>query len=124
MKSFATNMKNTLNKIKCFLGFHDWKNLCTSYPEFKKGEAILISELHECKRCKKRKLFGMGWVVCVLLFIVGCNPDPINYKKPWIVVEKGAEFSEECSFKYITASGKTYMFYDICSKYNVGDTIK
>ena len=51
------------NKIKCFLGYHKWKNIDTYFPTPKDGEHILFSNLHECKHCKKQEMKGMGWVI-------------------------------------------------------------
>lgn len=48
-------------KLKCFLGFHNWINICTE-PRMmpNKGEIIYSSELHECNNCKKQEYKGMG----------------------------------------------------------------
>ena len=53
-----------IDKILCWFGFHIWINLNKDgYPTPKEGESILVSDLHECKYCKKQRYLGMGWIL-------------------------------------------------------------
>ena len=53
----------TIDKIKCFLGLHKWKNIDDYTPIPQNGEMICFQNLHECEKCKKREYKGMGCIV-------------------------------------------------------------
>lgn len=57
-------MKKLWNNIRCFFGFHKWKNIDTTpLPELKEGESCYYSDLHKCKECGKEEYKGMGWII-------------------------------------------------------------
>ena len=57
-------MKKIIIKIKCYLGFHKWKNIDTTpKPHLEPGDAYCYSDLHKCEHCKKEKYLGMGCVI-------------------------------------------------------------
>ena len=59
-----TNKKNNMiNKIKCFFGFHNWKNIRPITPIPGKGEQISFSNLHKCEHCDKEQWLGMGTII-------------------------------------------------------------
>jgi hypothetical protein len=54
-------MNKLINRIKCFFGYHDWKNISTSgYPFVPENGFVDVSELHECTKCHKKAFLGMG----------------------------------------------------------------
>ena len=55
-------MRYYIGRLKCFLGFHKWKNLNKTTPNPKKGEKICWSDPHKCDRCGKKKWLGMGCI--------------------------------------------------------------
>ena len=52
-----------INKIKCFFGFHNWKNIRPITPIPEKGEQISFSNLHKCEHCDKEQWLGMGTII-------------------------------------------------------------
>ena len=47
-------------KLKCWLGFHKWKNIDKNpMPNPQNGEMICWSDLHECEHCKKQEYKGI-----------------------------------------------------------------
>ena len=53
-----------INRIRCFLGLHDWKNIDnTQMPDIPKGGSLTYCELHQCSKCKKEEYLGMGTII-------------------------------------------------------------
>jgi hypothetical protein len=56
-------IEKMIRKLLCWLGFHKWINLNKNgYPNLEKWESICVSDLHECRYCKKQEYLGMGCV--------------------------------------------------------------
>lgn len=50
-------------KVKCFLGFHKWRNIDNYFPIPTQGnETICFRNLHKCDNCGKEEYKGMGCV--------------------------------------------------------------
>lgn len=56
-------MKKMWDKVKCFFGFHKWRNIDKEpLPNLKPGESYCYSDLHKCDHCGKEEYKGMGWI--------------------------------------------------------------
>jgi hypothetical protein len=50
-----------INKIKCYFGFHKWKNIGGNPLDgLELGSTTHVSKLHQCEYCKKEEMKGMG----------------------------------------------------------------
>ena len=59
-----TPKKILISKIKrigCFFGYHDWDDVGKNQPPWPKdGVTVCYSSLHQCTKCKKEEMKGMG----------------------------------------------------------------
>lgn len=54
-------MSKRFSKLKCWLGFHKWKNIDTTLLlNLREGESYCYFELHKCEECGKEQYLGMG----------------------------------------------------------------
>ncbi len=63
-KGFDNLFQRWMVQLKKFLCRHDWKNISgMGAPDYKQGEMVMASRLHECKKCDKREMKGMGMYI-------------------------------------------------------------
>ena len=60
--SLKYKLKTLRNRVKCFFGYHDWDNVGNHNPPPPIGGTVCWSSLHECSRCKKEEMKGMGCI--------------------------------------------------------------
>ena len=73
----------------------------------------------------KRLKITMVFIILALTLTSCTERKP--FKKPFIIFDKEINtgtLSNKCRYQYQDTNGRTFTFYDVNERYNVGDTIK